>query len=450
MVIILGCCIVFITMKPKQSLIPIWLLCAAMLQAATLQAATTVTNIAAGAYFSLFLETDSNLWVMGFNSNSAVRPEQLVSNGVVAIAAGFTHILFLKSDGSLWGMGNNLSGQLGVGPSEVPAPEEIVSNGVIAIAAGSDDSLFLKSNGSLWAMGLTTTNGPEQIVSNGVVAISGGLAHTLFIESDGSLWGMGINSFGQLGNGTTDDLDRPQEIVASNVVAIAAGGAHSLFVETNGSLWAMGLNQDGQLGDGTTNNASRPEQIVSNGVVAVAAGLYHSLFLKSDGSLWAMGLNGWGQLGDGTSGYMNYTNRPEKIIPSGVVAVAAGNDHSLLRKSDGSLWGMGASYGGQLGDGFTNRLSWISSLPEKIVPSPQPVFTSAIILPNNNLQLSATCFFGGNYLTLAGTNLSQSLEQWMLVGTNSVTMRGTNNFIATLTNVVNSGAAPQFYLLQSQ
>lgn len=418
-------------------------------QAAALQAATTVTNIAAGAYFSLFLESDNSLWGMGVSSNSAVRPEQLVSNGVVAIAAGFTHNLFLKSDGSLWGMGNNLQGQLGVGPSEIPAPEEIVSNGVITIAAGSDDSLFLKTNGSLWAMGLTTTNGPEQIVSNGVVAISGGLAHTLFIESDGSLWGMGDNSFGQLGNGMTGDLDRPQEIVASNVVAIAAGGAHSLFIETNGSLWAMGLNQDGQLGDGTTNNASRPEQIVSNGVVAVAAGLYHSLFLKSDGSLWAMGWNEWGQLGDGTSYYMNCTNRPEKIIPSGVVAVAAGNDHSLLLKSDGSLWGMGASYDGQLGDGFTNRLAWISSLPEQIVPSPQPALTINLS-SKTNLQFKATCQFGGTFYLLTGTNLTQPLNQWTPVSTNAVTARGTNNCIATLTNVINPGVGQQFYILQSQ
>src|SRR5579862_8237840 len=35
-------------------------------------------------------------------------------------------------------------------------------------------------------------------------------------------------------------------------------------------------------------------------VTAVAAGLQHTLFIKSDGSLWAMGRNSEGQLGDGT------------------------------------------------------------------------------------------------------------------------------------------------------
>ncbi len=50
-----------------------------------------------------------------------------------------------------------------------------------------------------------------------------------------------------------------------------------------------------------TNNTNRPEQIVASGVTAIAAGDDHSLFLKSDGSLWAMGYNDFGELGDGTT-----------------------------------------------------------------------------------------------------------------------------------------------------
>jgi alpha-tubulin suppressor-like RCC1 family protein len=48
---------------------------------------------------------------------------------------------------------------------------------------------------------------------------------------------------------------------------------------------------DGQLGDGTYNNTDQPEQIVASNVTAIAAGGDHSLFLKSNGSLWAMGWN---------------------------------------------------------------------------------------------------------------------------------------------------------------
>jgi alpha-tubulin suppressor-like RCC1 family protein len=46
-------------------------------------------------------------------------------------------------------------------------------------------------------------------------------------------------------------------------------------------------------------------------VTNIAAGSEHSLFIKSDGSLWTMGKNTSGQLGNGT---FSSTNRPEQIF----------------------------------------------------------------------------------------------------------------------------------------
>jgi alpha-tubulin suppressor-like RCC1 family protein len=72
---------------------------------------------------------------------------------VTNIAAGDSHSLFIKSDGSLWAMGNNYSGQLGDGTfNNTNRPEEIISSNVIAVASGGG-RLFLKTNGSLWGMG---------------------------------------------------------------------------------------------------------------------------------------------------------------------------------------------------------------------------------------------------------------------------------------------------------
>jgi alpha-tubulin suppressor-like RCC1 family protein len=61
----------------------------------------------------------------------------------------------------------------------------------------------------------------------------------------------------------------------------------------------MGYNGYGQLGDGTTMPRTSPKPVASN-VVAVAAGDNHSVFLRSDGTCWAMGYNGDGELGNGT------------------------------------------------------------------------------------------------------------------------------------------------------
>jgi alpha-tubulin suppressor-like RCC1 family protein len=148
------------------------------------------------------------------------------------------------------------------------------------------------------------------------------------------------------------------------VTTIAQGCAagHSLFLKSDGSLWGMGLNWYGQLGDGTAgryNVTIKPEEIVASNVVAVAAGGAHSLFLKSDGSLWGMGYNGSGQLG-----ITNWpVNRPVRIVASGVTAIAAGGSHSLFLKSDGSLWAMGDNAFSQLGDGTFNN----TNKPERIV-----------------------------------------------------------------------------------
>jgi len=169
----------------------------------------------------------------------------------------------------------------------------------------------------------------------------------------------------------TPPTNRPEEMVVSAVTAVAAGDQFNLFLMRDGSLWALGLNHNGQLGDGTTDNGNyytnRPEQIVASSVIAVSAGSEFSLFLKNDGSLWAMGGNVYGQLGDGTYSTVAPwgTNLPEQIVASNVTAIAAANRHSLFLKSDGSLWAMGWNLYGQLGDGTYDT----TNQPEQIVSS---------------------------------------------------------------------------------
>jgi alpha-tubulin suppressor-like RCC1 family protein len=111
--------------------------------------------------------------------------------------------------------------------------------------------------------------------------------------------------------------------------------------------FGWGNNSGGQLGNGHSDDV--PEQALISGVTAIAAGGDHSLALKQDGTVWAWGANGDGQLGNGTN-----TDSNVPVPVSGltkITAIAGGTYHSLVLKQDGTVWAWGTNWSGQLGNG---------------------------------------------------------------------------------------------------
>ena len=101
-----------------------------------------------------------------------------------------------------------------------------------------------------------------------------------------------------------------------------------------GQQYAGGSNSQGQLDDGTTENSGTPLQVSGLiGVVAIAAGGDHNLALKIDGTVWAWGRNDEGQLGDGTTTSSNIPVQISSLID--FVAISAGGPHSLAITSRG-------------------------------------------------------------------------------------------------------------------
>jgi alpha-tubulin suppressor-like RCC1 family protein len=174
----------------------------------------------------------------------------------------------------------------------------------------------------------------------------------------GRIWGSGENDLVGLGEATpltTAYALEPTESVIERPAAVAAGGGHSLALDASGSVWAWGMNDHGQLGlvAGTLEPgaaAQRPYRVDKPAdVIAIAAGTNHSLALRADGSVWAWGDNERGQLGDGTTTDRSLPVRAKGLEP--VVAIAAGLNFSLALDLDGKVWGWGANNHGQLGDG---------------------------------------------------------------------------------------------------
>lgn len=178
-------------------------------------------------------------------------------------------------------------------------------------------------------------------------------------------YGWGNNAQGQLGTGNTSLVRSPTALLNSGVlvgktlVSVSAGSGFSLALCADGTVAAWGRNNSGQLGNNTTNDSSVAVDITNSGVlagktvVAVAAGNEHSVALCTDGTVAAWGANGNGQLGNGTR---TSSNVPVAVTRSGVlagrtvVAIAAGGYFSLALCADGKpvAWGTGGN--GQLGN----------------------------------------------------------------------------------------------------
>jgi alpha-tubulin suppressor-like RCC1 family protein len=241
-------------------------------------------------------------------------------------------------------------------------------------SAGDYHSVAVKTDGSLWAWGYnddgelgdgTTDYSYDPILISATgwagATLAAGDYHTTVAKADGSLWGWGYNGYGDVGDGTTTDVTTGPKLISATGWAgatIAARYYHTIAIKADGSLWAWGYNGDGELGDNSTTNVTTgPKLISATGWAGskIAAGWYHTRVLKADGSLWGWGYNYYGELGDGTT--------TDKLVPTRIgtdtdwSAIAAGEYFTLGVKTDGSLWAWGYNGYGQLGYGFTDSVT---------------------------------------------------------------------------------------------
>ena len=84
----------------------------------------------------------------------------------------------------------------------------------------------------------------------------------------------------------------------------------------------------------------------------------HSLILKNDGTLWGCGYNYYGNLGLGDTTNRNIFTQITTNTDN-IKEVYCGGSYTIILKNDGTLWGCGANGGGQLGLGdTTNRTTF--------------------------------------------------------------------------------------------
>jgi len=390
---------------------------------------TGVRAIAAGYHRALAVKNDGT--VVGWGQ---VEVPAGLSN-VIAVSAGGSHTLALRADGAVVAWGDNSAGQ-----SEVPGG----LTDAVAVHAGYDHSVVLKRDGSVLAWGgygslahrvpaglanvfsIATGRGHSLALQTGPVLISGpsnvlasigaNIAFSVAVvapEKATYQWQFqGIDLFGAtqptlvVTNAQTADAGEYSVLVSSDGFTIRAtaslslataptilvppedtwvpaGGdvsfqvqatnvtpqryqwtfesvaipmaTNSILTLTNVQLaqaglysvrvisaWGLETNVTVSLvvlparpmGEVVSWGSQTNVPAGSSGVIAISAGNYHTLALRADGTVLAWGNNEFGQ----------------STVPLGlrnIIAVAAGGRHSLALRNDGRIVGWGHNFNGQ-------------------------------------------------------------------------------------------------------
>ena len=320
------------------------------------------------------------------------RSGGLAGKTIMSTACGSGHSLAVTAEGGAFAWGYNSMGQLGDNsttsksfPLAVSTSGVLAGKTVISIAAGFENSLAVwgdgtlvawgsDQNGQLGSDGPSFTTVPMPVDQTGVLAgktvtaVASGYGHCLALCSDGSVAAWGTLTFlgtGMAGSTRPVLVDASGVLAGKRVVAIAAGMRHNLVLCADGTLAAWGENQYGQVGDNSS-ATSRPTPVLVNTsgilagkkVVAISAGEYHSLALCADGTLVAWGYNNNGQLGDATT-----TTRlaPVAVSTAGVLAgktvtaIMTESYSSFALCADGTLAAWGGNSSGQLGNNTTTN-----------------------------------------------------------------------------------------------
>ncbi|XP_066478199.1 E3 ubiquitin-protein ligase HERC2 isoform X5 [Tiliqua scincoides] len=222
-----------------------------------------VVDIAAGGAHSACITAAGDLYTWGKgrygrlghgDSEDQLKPklvEALQGYRVIDIACGSgdAQTLCLTDDDTVWSWGDGDYGKLGRGGSDgckVPMKIDSLSGvGVVKVECGSQFSVALTKSGAVYT------------------------------------WGKG--DYHRLGHGSDDHVRRPRQVQGlqgKKVIAIATGSLHCVCCTEDGEVYTWGDNDEGQLGDGTTNAIQRPRLVAAlqgKKINRVACGSAHTL-----------------------------------------------------------------------------------------------------------------------------------------------------------------------------
>jgi alpha-tubulin suppressor-like RCC1 family protein len=360
-------------------------------------------SLSGGNRHSLFLDSQGRVYGFGSNQDGQLGLGGIVTqfipilikefkSQIIVVSAGSYHSLFLDSQGQVYSCGCNTLGRLGLGDHKyshihVPTPIDNQEMGqILAISAGGTHSLFLNSEGQVFSCGygrfgrlglrdekdrkiptLIPTTGPGTQIGK-VAAISAGKFTSLILNSQGQVFSFGSDN---RGNHLAPTLI--EEIKDRKIVAISASRIHSLFLDSQGQVFILGSIDCGHVHT-RSYMYSKPflieetkEGTKIGEIIAISAKEYHSLLLNSRGQVFGFGCNQYDQLGLGNLGSRFAPTLTEIKVPHRIIAIAAGDQHSLLLTSQGQILGFGNNSDGRLGSGSNGENPFVTLFEDYMV-----------------------------------------------------------------------------------
>ena len=234
---------------------------------------------------------------------------------------------------------------------KIIVPSSLVSNGEYTLTVKSDlqaaDQTLLGSK-FIWTFNVSVgmygvTDVAAGFYTNGL-PVGPSERFYMMLKDDGSVWTWGNNTYGMLGDGTTDRREIPTKVEGlSGIAAVEAGRNSAFALDQDGAVWGWGSNEYAQLGRGTVpiGTSGRYGNTIPAKVAGLPAiekisfGCGHVVALDVNGEVW-----NWGNaVQPGYSEEAERSGIPLKVSGlANVIDVAAGYDASVAVTSNGDVY----------------------------------------------------------------------------------------------------------------
>jgi alpha-tubulin suppressor-like RCC1 family protein len=343
--------------------------------------------------YGTYIKEDGSIWFSGEASSYEVGSNKFISNVFVqeetssydwvTVSAGNSYTLAIKSDGTLWGWGYNYSKQINDSAENfIDIPVQIgTDNDWVDVSVGvyGGTSAAIKADGTLWLWGSSEysmipaaekgapvgTPVQEASMASDWVDVKVGYPYVTGLKSDGTIWSWGSNYFGGFGTAVSEESTTApvqESTKADDWVAIDALST-TTAVKKDGTMWFWGgseidfvssLKSRAVAGKGGPSyypvESPMQEPSLSSDWVKPFAGISMG-GLKYDGSIWSFGSGTSCVFGNGLC-EDSLEMVQESTKGTGWVDVKSIGTVIYAINSDGSLWGWGQNYDGELGTGY--------------------------------------------------------------------------------------------------